>query len=133
MEHAAEARDQRYQAYLRRWEAASLNGKDCRLVPPDFTPARDDYDYNPLRSMAIARVPWLDTHTQKVDYGLHCLGCVEVHLESPYLVHADAARKYSTTSLGEHAKRCPNVVKFIINSIRRIRRLEEFEQQGLSS
>lgn len=98
-EHASRALTQRHRAYYQRREAAALGGNKRRLIRRDSISHPNKHDYNPLRSMAIARVPWLNSHTQEADWGLHCRAGVDAHRQPEYLIHPDEARKYSAAAL----------------------------------
>ncbi|KAK4033496.1 hypothetical protein C8A01DRAFT_40029, partial [Parachaetomium inaequale] len=58
----------------------------ARSAPAGSSPAPPEDDVedldNPLRSVAVVRVPWIWSLCE-VDWGLHCLGCRDENVFSP--------------------------------------------------
>lgn len=88
---------------LRKYQARASGSR--RLVRQSWV--ADPYDGqsgNPLRFVSIARVPWLDKTSQKVDWGFHCLGCEE---ESQVPLHF--RRKFTETTFKNHLSECGDI------------------------
>lgn len=54
---------------------------------------------NPLRFVAIARIPWINTKFQEVERGFHCIGCKEITWP-PF----GWRRKFTRASFGKHIR-----------------------------
>jgi hypothetical protein len=70
--------------------------------------AQDAFDGksgNPLRFMAIVRIPWLNKSSQELEWGFHCTGCQKSHYSRPLHFR----RKFTAKSFKEHLKECGNI------------------------
>lgn len=67
----------------------------------------DGKSNNPLRFMAVIRLPWLNKALQDVEFGRYCKGCRNNYGESHPL--KDFRRKYSAASFAKHIQLCGRV------------------------
>jgi hypothetical protein len=60
---------------------------------------------NPLRFMAVVRLPWLDKTSQRLEWGFHCIGCEKQYRCRP--LHW--RRKFAEASFSEHLRQCGDI------------------------
>lgn len=69
-------RNKAHEEMLATWTKAFENGLATAAERPGSNlPGFDGHTANPLRYVAIVRLPWLDKPAQEIEWGFHCLGC----------------------------------------------------------
>ncbi|KAL9129168.1 MAG: hypothetical protein Q9217_002308 [Psora testacea] len=76
-----------------------------RLRRPQTEDSFDGGLRNPMRFMAIVRMPWLHRDSQKLEWGFHCLGCRNFLGGGPLYYK----RKFSVASFIEHLRQHGNI------------------------
>ncbi|EHK41176.1 uncharacterized protein TrAtP1_004603 [Trichoderma atroviride] len=76
----------------------------CRIPPPYLTDPYDGQSGNPLRFVAIVRVPWLNRALQEVEWGFHCIGCEKS--SRPPLHYR---RQFTEASFEDHLQQCGGI------------------------
>ena len=107
MQHFVERmRAQKDQERTKRLLAARVTGSR-QLPRRSWTQAGsfDGHAGNPLRFVAIVRVPWLNTTLQEEDWGSHCNGCQKS--SHPPLHYR---RKFTAASFDAHLSQCGRII-----------------------
>ncbi|OAQ83736.1 F-box domain-containing protein [Purpureocillium lilacinum] len=114
--HGSEAAMNRYMEATRVAQVQAYNAKGtasgrsassaaCHTHPPKLEDPPDDGPWNPFRFAAVCRVPWLNSETQQVESGFHCLGC-KYEIDLPL----NFRREFTRASFGEHLEECGPIV-----------------------
>jgi len=99
---------QKLQEFNRRTSQATAEGSRPtarRLRPPRTEDLFDGRSGNPMRFMAIVRMPWLNKVSQELEWGFHCIGCQKFHRSRPLHYR----RKFTVASFGEHLRQYGNI------------------------
>lgn len=99
---------QKLQAFDRRTSQATAEGSGTttrRLRRPRTEDLFDGRSGNPMRFMAIVRMPWLNRVSHKLEWGFHCIGCQNSHCSRPLHFR----RKFTVASFGEHLRQYGNI------------------------
>ncbi|KAF1916784.1 hypothetical protein BDU57DRAFT_587687 [Ampelomyces quisqualis] len=99
---------QKLQDFDRRTSQAMAEGSGTitrRLRRPRTEDPFDSRSGNPMRFMAVVRMPWLNRESHKPEWGFHCIGCQKFHRSRPLHFR----RKFTVASFGEHLRQCGNV------------------------
>ncbi|KAF2962981.1 hypothetical protein GQX73_g10596 [Xylaria multiplex] len=101
----SDLKTQRFEEYIARKAAARNLGDGLSRVrrPPTHDP-HDGQSGNPLRFVAVARVPCLSAASQELEWGFHCLGC-ERAKRSPLHYR----RKFTVASFKDHLAQCGGI------------------------
>ncbi len=94
------AQDQ--QKYNKRISRASVERSGTRIRQPRQPRVKDplDGEDNPLRFMAVVRMPWMNRDSPILESGFHCSGC----RKSLRSRQRHWRRKFTTTSFREHLR-----------------------------
>jgi hypothetical protein len=65
----------------------------------------DGRSENPVRYMAIVRIPWVKKISQELEWGFHCIGCQNLSHSRPLHFR----RKFTATKFMEHLRECGNI------------------------
>ena len=96
--YVAETKDRQLKSY----EARALKANGSRIRRPRMTHPFDGQSGNPLRFMAIVRLPHLHQVSRTLEYGFHCLGCEN----ALYTREMHWRRKFNADSFTVHLSRC---------------------------
>jgi hypothetical protein len=103
--YVADMEAQKLQAYNARVAAVQQSGSSRgRMRQPRTLDPFDAQSGNPLRFVAIVRVPWLRRTLQKLEWGFHCVGC-EKSCRPPLHYR----RKFTAASFDDHLKQFGNI------------------------
>lgn len=98
---------QKLQKFNKATARATIEGSTTRRPRrPQTEDVFDGRSGNPIRYMAIVRMPWLDKAAQKLEWGFHCAGCRKFHVKRPLHYR----RKFTLASFSEHLTRCGRIV-----------------------
>jgi hypothetical protein len=100
--HVSRTKAKDMEAYEKRLEASSRSG--ARVRRPYNSDPVDLNSANPLRYVAIVRVPWLDRPAQEIEWGFHCSGC-----ENSSRLPLHYRRQFTTVSFDEHLRQCGRI------------------------
>ena len=104
-QHVSDVAARKLQQYNKRAARATADGTGATSYRPRRARDKDLFDGqsgNPLRFMAIVRMPWLNRVSQKPEWGFHCIGCENCHYSRPLHFR----RKFTAASLSEHLRQC---------------------------
>lgn len=103
--YTSDMETQKSQAYHAKVATAQQSRSTThRIRRPRVTGPPDGRSGNPLRFVAIVRVPWLNRPSQEVEWGFYCLGCEKS--SRPPLHHR---RQFTTTSFDDHIRQCGTI------------------------
>jgi hypothetical protein len=88
---------------LQERRAAGQQARSDRVQPLQVVPI-DGYSGNPLRFVAIVRMPWLNKESQQLEWGFHCVGYEK--LSRPPLHYR---RQFTTASFRQHLEQCGEI------------------------
>ncbi|KAF2276421.1 uncharacterized protein EI97DRAFT_39340 [Westerdykella ornata] len=91
-------------------QKAAVGSKTPRRRRPQTEDPFDGLSGNPLRFMAIVRVPWLNKVSSEAEWGFHCIGCAQYAISRPLHFR----RKFTAASFTEHLRECDSFVTGII-------------------
>ncbi|KZM18262.1 ATP binding [Ascochyta rabiei] len=107
---AGTMQEQAIEHNLRNFDTATTRSTSItpRIQEPRTSPA-DARSGNPLRFVAVVHMPWFNTQSKELDWGLHCLGCKKssrgpLHYRRRFWAASfdDHIRQYGTIKNGSH-------------------------------
>ena len=106
--HVSEVMAHKLEQFRARMSQASMYGSPSPVRRPRRPRTQDFSDGlcgNPTRFFAIVRTPWLDRHTQDLEWGFHCIGCQNDHDTRPLHYR----RKFTKASFVDHLRQCGKI------------------------
>jgi hypothetical protein len=100
-QYVVEAEQKKSVAYQQRVAVAS--NPSSRRRPG--TSVREGRPSDPRRFMGVVRAPWINLSTNAVEWGFHCVGCEDKHIDRP--LHW--RRKYCVETFNAHIEECGSV------------------------
>lgn len=108
-QYVANKADHELQKYNKRLSrAAAAEGLGLTAPCPRRLGTGDVFDGlagNPMRFLAIVRMPWFNKASQKPEWGFHCIGCRKCHRSRP--LHW--RRRFTVASFSVHLRQCGNI------------------------
>ena len=106
-EYVSEKKARKLHAFDEKKAAIESKGGKSRTRRPGSGERVDDGYRNPLRYVAIVRVPWLNPETREAEWGRVCSGCTYNQL---CVVHRCSHTVYSKVMFERHLEQCGEIV-----------------------
>lgn len=107
-QHVSNLNAQKLQEFNKRTSQATADGSGLttrRVRRPQTVDLFDGRIGNPIRFMAIVRMPWFNRVSQELEWGFHCRGCQKSHRSR----QLHFRRKFTVASFGEHLRQCGSI------------------------
>lgn len=101
--HVSEITAGKLREFKKRGSQAAAGGSGTtlrRLRQPRTEDLFDGRSGNPMRFMAIIRMPWLNRISQELQWGFHCAGCQDSYFDRPLHFR----RQFTVASFREHLR-----------------------------